>query len=737
MSTQINTSRRQFLKNTTLAGGGLIVGLPLIGFSQSASATDAQTLTPNAVLQVTPNNEVHFYLPRSEMGQGVYTGLTTIIAEELDVLPSAIIVHQTGFHDDYANPEFGLQITGGSTSMKGHFMPLRQLAANVRLVIRQAAAKQLNLPLESIRTQDRQIFIQGKAFAYGEFVDIAQSLDFPENAALKPPSEFKYIGKYNQRLDAKAKSTGTAVFGIDVDFEGLHKAALKRCPVSGGTVKSFNGEAAQSMPGVKAIVAIHNGVAVVAEHYYQAKNALQKVKVDWQLPDELKSFSSASTEKNNGKGLFEQGLTFEGDNGHEQGDADALSKSNQVISAQYWAPYLAHATMEPMNCTVKIVGNKVDVWVGSQAPGLVKSIAALFADVSTDDVTVHSTFLGGGFGRRSGSDFVAEAAAIAKQSKLPVQLIWSREDDTQHDLYRPASLAKFDIGVNKDGTIHSWNVKRVGPNIMPYLMDETVDALAPGFLPNAMVDWISKRGYGLFDGLVVDPSSIEGLYEDYDIAHKNVQHVTVDPGLPLGFWRSVGHSFSGFFKESMMDEVAIAQRQDPVDYRLQHLKNNPRLAATLKLAAKKANWGQPLNKGHFHGVATHESFGSYVSQIAEVSVNNKQIKVHKVTCVIDCGTVVNPDVVKEQMESGIIFGLTAALYGEITLKDGVVEQSNFHDYPMLRMNESPEFDIHIIDSKEPPMGVGEPGLPPIAPAVANGIFAATGERLRSLPLRLA
>lgn len=736
MTSAINTSRRQFLKNSTLAGGGLIVGIPLMGVSQLSLSDSQQSLTPNAILQITPENQVNFYLPRSEMGQGVYTGLTTLLAEELDVVPSSITILQAGAHDDYANPDFGMQITGGSTSIKGHFVPLRQLAANARLVIRQAAAKQLNQPLENIHTQDGYVFVQGKSLPYGEFADVANQMDFPENAALKSPSEFKYIGKHNQRLDALAKSTGTAEFGIDVDFEGLHKAALKRCPIRGGTVKSFGDKDALAMPGVKSIIAIHNGVAVVAEQYYQAKNALAKVKVEWQYPEELKHFTSASTLDDNGKNVFLAGLKKEGDNGHAQGDTNSLEKAHKTISAEYWAPYLAHATMEPMNCTVKIEGDKVDVWVGSQSPGIAKNIAALFADVSKDDVTVHSTFLGGGFGRRSASDFVAEATAIAKQSNLPVQLIWSREDDTQNDLYRPASLAKFDIGLNEDGTINTWNVKRVGPNIMPYMIDETVDAMAPGFMPNAMVDWLSKRGYGLFDGWVVDPSSIEGLFEDYECQNKQVQHVTVDPGVPLGFWRSVGHSYSGFFKESMMDEVAISQKQDPVAYRLTHLKNTPRLANTLKVAAEKAGWNKTLKSGHFHGVASHISFGSYVTQIAEVSVTDNKIQVHKVTCVVDCGTAVNPDVIKTQMEGGIIFGLTAALYGEITFKEGAVEQTNFHTYPMLRMNESPEFDIHIIESNEAPTGVGEPGLPPIAAAVANGVFAATNKRLRSLPLKL-
>jgi len=389
-----------------------------------------------------------------------------------------------------------------------------------------------------------------------------------------------------------------------------------------------------------------------------------------------------------------------------------------------------------MNCTAKLTGDQLEIWVGSQSPDLAKLTAAYYADVPKDNITVNSTFLGGGFGRRVSNDYVAEAAAIAKVSGLAIQLIWSREDDMQNDFYRPAAMAKFNIGLNKNGLIDSWIVKRAGPQIMPYAIDNTVDGIMPSFLPNGMVDWLSKMGYSLYDSLLVDHTSVEGLYEDYDAPHKSSDHVTADPGLPVGAWRSVGHSFSGFFKESMMDEIAAQLKQDVVEFRLKHLSNNPKLANTLKVAAEKAGWNKPLPKGHYHGVASHTSFSSFVSQIAEVSVENNQLKIHKVMCVVDCGLAVNPDIVKAQMESGVIDGISAALNGEITLKEGVIQQSNFHNNPLLRIHESPDIEVVIIDSDDAPTGVGEPGLPPIAAAVANGIFAATGKRLRSLPLKL-
>jgi CO/xanthine dehydrogenase Mo-binding subunit len=344
--------------------------------------------------------------------------------------------------------------------------------------------------------------------------------------------------------------------------------------------------------------------------------------------------------------------------------------------------------------------------------------------------------LGGGFGRRAFHDFVAEATAIARKVKVPVQLTWSREDDTRNDYYRPAATVDLAAGLDEQGQLQTWSAKRAGANIMPYMLDQNAGALLPEFLPDGMVDWVSKRGYGLFKNWLVDPSSVEGLYEDYDVPNKEVRHVTVDAGIRTGYWRSVGHSFTGFFKESFMDELAHASEQDPLAFRLRHLPADSRLRKVLEAAAQKAGWGQPKN-GHFLGIAAQESFESFVAEVAEVSVENGQIRVHKVTCAVDCGKVINPDIVRSQMESGVNFGLTAALYGEITFANGEVQQSNFHDYPMLRMNESPEIDVVLIDSDEHPTGVGEPGLPPIAPAVANAVFAATGTRLRSMPLRLS
>lgn len=730
-------TRRDLLKKAGILGGGLIIGLPLTACSSHypnvAGLAGEQGLSPNVYLQITQDNNVNFYLSRSEMGQGTFTGLTTLIAEELDILPEDIHIHHAGADDAFSNPEFGMQVTGASSSIRTSYLPVRQAGADARALILEAASLSLNTPLDTLTTQNAQVIFKGQAYAYGSFVNQAATLSLPKGVKLKADSDFKFIGKDRPRLDALAKSTGTAAFGMDVEIDGLYRAALLRCPVVGGKVIALDDKAVRSLTGVKDVVVIHTGVAVVAEHYWQARQALSKLKVEWEIPEGLGQINSDALEDSFRQKLeerdhdtaIEEGLAYKG-----------LAQANKVITADYWAPYLAHATMEPMNCTVRIENAVCDVWVGSQSPGLAAGLAAFYGGISKDKVTIHSRFLGGGFGRRAASDYVGEAAAIAKQTKLPIQLVWSREDDTRYDLYRPASLVRFEVGLDQAGRLDTWVAHRVGPNVMAYTLDEAFDAIAPDFLPNTWVDRMSKAGYSLYDGFKVDPFSIEGLYEDYDIPNKAVQHSTLDPGLPVGYWRSVGHSYSGFFKESMMDEIAIALAKDPVQFRLDHSQQDIRLTQVIERAAELANWPNASAPERYLGVAAHTSFSTSVAQIAEISIHKGEIRIHKVFCVIDCGRLVNPDMVVSQMESGIIFGLTAALMGEITIKNGAVEQSNFHDYPVLRMAQVPLIEVDIIKSDKAPTGVGEPGVPPIAAAVANAVFSATGKRLRRLPLKL-
>jgi len=726
--------RRTLLKAFGVAGGGLIVGVPLYRFLNPVPPPPKMAkagYVPNAFLQITPDNQIHFYQPRDEMGQGVIVGMTTLIAEELDVAPEAIRVHPAPVHPAFRRPGSPAQATGGSESMRSHYLPLRQAGANVREAIRRAAAAELAKPAGELELRDAHVHYGGESWPYGRFAEAAGRGTLPADAPLKAPAQFKYIGHARPRIDGLAKSTGTAQFGLDVDFPGLHRAVLRRCPVAGGTLKSARTDAAAAMPGVHRVVTIFDGVAVVAQSTWQAKQAAEKLELEWNLPP-LAKVSSAALRKR-----LEQALERdEGRKASKAGDgAAALGGGARVVEASYFVPYLAHATMEPMNCTVRIADGACEVWTGTQVPETVRGVAAHHAGVPREQVTLHPAFLGGGFGRRLVPDYVAQAAAIARAAGVPVQLVWSREDDMRHDHYRPVAMAKMRAALDAQGRVHAWTAKHAGPNIAPYFIDAIAEGTLPEALPWDFADWLGKRGYWVFDNLLVTAGTFEGMAGGYAFPHAEVRHVTVDPGLPLGYWRSVGHSYTAFFAESFMDELAEAAGEDPVAFRLAH--NPPaRMQRVIRLAAGKAGWGR-APKGRFQGFAAHHSFNSSVAQVVEISVQDRAVKVHKVTCAVDCGLVVNPDIVRAQMEGSIVYALTAALHGEITLKDGAIEQSNFHDYPMLRMDECPAIDVHVVETADPPTGVGEPGVPPLAPALANAIRAATGKRLRSLPLKLA
>lgn len=732
-SRQQGVSRRGFLKMVGAAGGGLIVGINLTGCGAEPlpEAIEQSAYVPNAFLQIKPSGAVHLYLPSNEMGQGAWTGLTTLVAEELNTPPERIEVTHSGIHDDYVNPQLGFQGTGGSTAIRGFYIPLRQAAANARESLRQAAATQLAAKLSTVTVVDGQVDVAGKRYHFGEFVDQAMTLPPVTEAALKDPADFRYIGKQNRRLDNVDKCTGVAQFGIDIDMPEMRKVAIKRCPVIRGRPVSFNEQQVSGLPGVEAIVTLDNGVAVVAGSYWQARKAVDALQVEWDLP-KLAQYNTEKVFAEMRDGLARE----EGDEAEKRGEgAAALEQASATISAEYQLPYLAHATMEPMNCAVRIENDICDVWTGTQFTALTRDCAARYSGLPQDNINIHCTFLGGGFGRRSHLDFVAEAVQVATKSGLPVQVVWSREDDMQNDYYRPASVVKMSAGYQDDGTISVWRADRAGGNILPYLIDDMVDHWTAGVLPLSLADWISKRGYGIFENWTTDGTSVEGLFEDYDFPNMEVRNVTVDSTMRLGFWRSVGASSNTFAKEVFVDEIAAKLGMDPVALRLKNTRGNPRMANVIKLAAEKAGWGTALPEGHALGIAIQKSFEAYVAQIAEVSVENGQIKLHRMICVIDCGSVVNPDNVVAQMESCTIYGATAALYGRIDLEGGAVKQSNFHDYPVLRFDESPQVDVHIVASNEPPGGVGEPGLPPVAPAIANAVFAATGVRRRSLPLQ--
>ena len=634
-------------------------------------------------------------------------------------------------HPAYRNPVFRVQATGASTSMRAHFQPLRQAAADVRQLLLNAAAHDLGVAATDLRTDDGHVVTRdGERFAYGRFIATAATLELPSKTRLKPRGQWKYIGRPFARLDGVAKATGTAQFGIDVDIPDLHRAVVRRAPVAGGTLRSMDATAARAMPGVVHVSAIGSGVVVVARGFWQAKKAAEALDVEWDLP------ALAGVDTARIKADYKAALTADdGSTTAERGDPEkGFAAARHVVEAEYWTPYLAHAPMEPMNAVVRIEPDRVDVWSGTQSPAGARGLVARTLDVPVERVHMHSTWLGGGFGRRGALGHVVEAAEAAAASGKPVQVVWTREDDIRHGLYRPASLMRIRAGVAADGTLTAWDATRVGANITPDMVGVALPGVLPG-LPDSLVEAAVGTVDKVTRDWIVAGSSVEGLHGDYDVANRSVRHVTRDHGLPVLFWRSVGHSYTAFAKESAIDALAHASRLDPVELRLRNTRGNPRLAEVVRIAGERMK-AMPGAPGRGLGLAAHGSFESYVAQVAEVSVVDGAIRVHRVLCVIDCGLAVNPDVVRAQMEGSVVYGLSAALHGNLEVENGAIRESNFHDYPIVRMHEAPDVEVIIVDSDEPPTGVGEPGVPPVAPAVANAVFAATGQRLTSLPLKL-
>ena len=748
--------RRRFLAGGLLAGGALLVGWGYQPPRQRLHAAQPLAAEGGAVglngwVAIAPDGSVSVVVPRSEMGQGVHTALPMLVAEELDVPLASVRILQAPIDKIYANitvlretlpfhpdddgrtrqgaqwlaaklgRELGIMFTGGSTSVKDAWMPMREAGAVARAMLVKAAAQRWRVPLAQCRTEDGFVIHQaGARLGYGALALEAARLGSGIEASdvrLKQPGEFRLIGKSVARLDSRSKADGSARFGIDARVPGMVYAAVKMSPVVGGTVAAFDAAAVASLPGVLHVVPIPGtpdertgagaGVAVVASGWWQARQAVAALPVTWNEGASAQLSSAAVFSE------FERAL--DEDSGyvyHEAGTQDVAGAA-RTVSAEYRAPYLAHATMEPVNCTAQVVDGKVRLWASTQVPSVAVDVAARVAGVARADVSIEVMLLGGGFGRRLEADMVAQAVTVALASGgKPVQLIWTREDDTTHDVYRPAALARLRAHLDAAGNILAWDSKSAS---------------------GAIGHQYFSRNLGL-PGVGPDKTTAEGAYDmQYAIANQRIAHVTVDSALPIGYWRSVGHSHNAFFKEGFIDELAHAAGRDGVAFRRALLGAHPRALAVLDAAVARA--GQPPD-GRAHGVALHRSFGSTVAQVAEVSVEDKRIRVHRVVCAIDCGIVVNPNIVAQQVESGVLFGLSAALHGEITLKDGRVQQSNFGDYPLLRMHEAPQVETIIMPSAAHPEGVGEPATPPIAPAVAAAVFKLTGQRLRSLPLRL-
>lgn len=701
-------SRRNFLVKTALAGGGLVLSLSLpFGESKSSSAA---TFEPNAFIRIGPDGEVVLTMPYVEMGQGTYTSIPMLIAEELEVgLDQVRLEHAPPNEKLYANPLLGVQATGNSNAIRGAWKPLREAGATARIMLIEAAARRWGVDAGHCRAEAGEVLHapSGRRLKYGELAADAAMIAPPAKVVLKNADEFKLIGTPVRRLDVSGKVNGSALYGIDVRPPGLKIATLAQSPVFGGRLKKVDDSAAMAIKGVRQIVRLDDAVAVVADHMGAAKKGLAALKIEWEDgPHAGLSTQDIARE-------LESATLKAGPVAQDIGDAEkALAGAATRVQASYYLPFLAHATMEPMNCTVHFRGNECEIWVGTQAIARVQAMAAKAAGLPPDKVTVHNHLIGGGFGRRLEADGAVRAVEIAKQVDGPVKVVWTREEDIQHDMYRPYWVDRIEAGLDESGRPVAWTNRFAGSSVIAR------------WLPPAF-----KNG--------LDPDTTEGAIDlVYSLPNVHVEYVRVEPpGIPTAFWRSVGPSHNVFVTESFIDELAAAAKQDAVAYRRALLDHNPRAKAVLDLAAEKAGWGTPLPPGRGRGVALQNVFGSYLAQVAEVEVaKDGSVRVHRVVCAMDCGIVVNPDTVQAQIQSGVMFGVTAALYGEITLKSGRVEQTNFDTYQMLRIDQAPAIEVYLVKSTEPPGGMGEAGTSGIVPAVANAIFAATGRRLRNMPI---
>ncbi|MEA9567582.1 xanthine dehydrogenase family protein molybdopterin-binding subunit [Polynucleobacter sp. AP-Nickl1-40-C4] len=748
--------RRTMILSTLGVAGALIVGWGVLPARSRLGSPDNfltgdGAISLNGWIQIAPDGSVGLAMNKSEMGQGIFNALMMLVAEELNAPMASIYLHQAAYDGIYGNValfmgalplhpvvndgekpfimkssewlvgkvarELGINATGGSTSVADSWLNLRYAAATAKASLLMAASKQWNVPAKDLQVINGKIISPGgKSAHFGDFAKEAAALT-PYEVTLKDRKNWEVIGRSAKRVDIPSKTDGSAIFGIDIRLPNMLYATIVQAPMMGGSVRELDTN--QNVPGLISIVPLKshagsaNGFAVVGKTTWDAMQGSKQVKVQWaeRKNGAINTDQILQTLHENIK--TDSGFTF-----YKTGDTnEAEKKANNIIEASYSAPYLAHATLEPMNCTVQVKDGQVDVWVPTQIPGLARAMAAKIANVPVEKVNVHVTLLGGGFGRRLELDFVSQAVQVAMVTDgKPVQLTWSREQDMANDFYRPMQATQLKAALNEKGQVQSLRIISAGDAITPRWMERVSIPLA-----------------GPIDA--PDKTASEGLFDfPYAFTNQHISHIPTHMGVPIGYWRSVGHSQNAFFLESFIDELAYATQQDPLAFRESLLTDAPRYLAVLQLAAKKANWGGPLPSGHARGIALHESFGSIVAEVVEASIQNGKPQVHRVVCAIDCGTVINPNTVAQQIQSSVNFGLTAALYGKIDIKDGVVQQTNFNNYPILSMSESPQVETWIVPSTRAPAGVGEPGVPPIAPALSNALFALTGNRIRKLPL---
>jgi isoquinoline 1-oxidoreductase subunit beta len=714
-------------RRAVLSGGGLLMAFAALSARKAFAAGEQPGLgvlrnqtgigdtggafkgfAPGGFIRISPDQGITLIIPNVEMGQGIYTAEAMLIAEELEVGLDQLKVEAAPPNEElYRQPLLKSQSTGGSTSIRGAYVPLRQAGAAARTMLIAAAAKQWNVPPSECSANGGLIsHPTHETLRYTDVAVAAGDQPVPKDVPLKPPSQWSLIGKSVRRIDTPSKVDGTAIFGIDVRVPDMKIAAVSSCPVFGGKVGSVDDKAARAIPGVHDVIKNANSVAVTADHYWAAKRGLEALRISWDFgPNALLSSEELVRDL---RGAFGKVQALQA---RHQGDVDgAMSRAVRRIEAEYELPLLAHATMEPINTTIHVRSDGCDVWVGTQVPAIAQQLVCQVTGLPAEKVAVHNHLLGGGFGRRLEADSIKQAAELARQVSYPVKIIWSREEDIQHDLYRPAYYDRLQAGLGADGLPVAWVDHVTGGSILAHYA-----ALPEGKL---------------------DDDAVEGAAEPpYDFPAIHVDWTRRDPPIPFTWWRGVGPTHNVYVVESFVDELAHAVGRDPIEYRRAMLGKNPRARRALDLVAEKSDWGKPLSGGSGRGVSLHDSFGSYLAVVAEVSVTPAgEIKLDRITAAMDCGRTINPDSVKAQIEGGLIFGLTAALYSDITLKNGRVEQSNFNDYRMMRINETPKIDVHLITNSEEPGGVGETGTVSAAPALANAVFAATGKRLRRYPI---
>ena len=689
-------NRRNFLRNTAAGAGGLLIGFYLPSRTPLKAAASASKL--NAFVHVGADDSVTLFIHKAEMGQGTVTSLSMLLAEELECDWKKIRTEFPGVSREYG----AFQGVVGSASIRSSWDPLRKAGASAREMLIAAAAARWGVDRSECRAENNSVIntASGAKLSYGSLAEDAAKLHVPANVALKDPTQFRLIGKATRRLDTPSKIDGSATFGIDVRRPGMLYAVVARCPVFGGKVTGFDASKTKLVPGVKNVIQISNGVAVLADNTWNAMEGRRALKIQW---DEGPTAAMNSARLS---GIFAEKIQQPGAVARKEGDAAAaMGNAARRIDATYEVPFLAHAPMEPLNCAADVRADSCEMWASTQMQTSARDAAVKITGLKPENVQVHTEFMGGGFGRRGQVDFISEAVEVSKAAGVPVKVTWSREDDLQQDMYRPASACRFWGALDAEG----WPVA------------VTARIACPPF-------------GGLRDG--VARTGVEGVSTmPYDVANILCEYHAIDAGIPVNYWRSVGYSQNTFFMESFVDELAAAGGKDPVELRLRMLKKVPRLHAALELAADKAGWGKPVPAGRARGVSVVNNVGSFTAQIAEVSATAGKIRVHRVICAVDCGQVVNPAGVEQQIQSAIVFGLTAALKGGITIDHGRVEQENFHQYEVLRIDEMPVIEVHIVPSSAAPGGIGEAGTPGIAPAVANAIFSATGKRVRQLPIR--